>query len=193
MFSKELSHQLCDGIAVRFQGEVASVDQVVVQRLQIALVGLGSSGWEDLVVLPPRDQHRRLTRAEILLPLRIERRVTAIAEKQVELDFVVSRAVEQELVLGRSVRADEFRALRAGRVLPLGRLIGEQPAKGVTLLLAVWMLPIFLEWLPEVVGDPLVVGIAVLHHDGADSLRVRDSESVADRRPVVLYVEGVLL
>src|SRR5437899_5917814 len=40
MLAKELSHQLGDGVTVRLQGEVACVDQVVVQRLEVALVGL---------------------------------------------------------------------------------------------------------------------------------------------------------
>src|SRR5262249_34963189 len=37
MLAKELSHQLGDLVAVRFQGEVAGVKQVVLQRLQVAL------------------------------------------------------------------------------------------------------------------------------------------------------------
>ena len=112
MLPEEVSHQPGDLVAVGFQGEVAGVEQVKFQRLQVALVGLGPGGREDLVVLPPSDQHRRLVFAEVLLPLRIQRRVAAIAQEQVELDLVVSLAVEQELVLGRPVRADEFRVLR---------------------------------------------------------------------------------
>jgi len=121
--------------------------------------------------------------SEVLLPRRIEGWVTAVAEKQVELDLVVSLAVEQELVLGRSVWADELRILRPGRVLPFGRVVGEQPAKGVTLLLAVWVPPVLLDRLPEVVVEALLVGVAVLDDDGGDPLRVLDGKSVADGGP----------
>src|SRR5215831_3506352 len=106
MLAKELSHQLGDLVAVRFQGEVAGVKQVVLQRLQVALVWLGPGGREDLVVLPPRDQHRRLVRAEVLLPRRVARRIAAVAEEQVELDLVVPLAVEQKLVVSRSIRTN---------------------------------------------------------------------------------------
>ena len=108
VLAEELPHQLGDLVAVGFQGEVAGVEQVELQRLQVALVRLGPGGGEDLVVLAPDDQHRRLVLAEVLLPLRVERRVAAVAQEQVELDLVVALAVEQELVVGRAVGADEF-------------------------------------------------------------------------------------
>jgi hypothetical protein len=47
-----------------------------------------------MIVLAPGNQHRRLVLAEILLPLGLERWVAAVAEEQVELDLVVSLAVE---------------------------------------------------------------------------------------------------
>src|SRR5438874_1031170 len=52
---------------------------------------------------------------------------------------------------------------------------------------------ICLEGLPEVVVQPLVVGVAVLHHQARHPLRVPDRQPVADRSTVVLDVEGVLL
>ena len=55
------------------------------------------------------------------------------------------------------------------------------------------VLPVRLERLPEVVVQPLVVGVAVLHHQGGHTLRVPDRQPVADRSAVVLDVERVLL
>jgi hypothetical protein len=52
---QEFTHQLGDGIAFGLQSEVTGVEQVELKRLQIALVWLGPSGREDLVVLAPRD------------------------------------------------------------------------------------------------------------------------------------------
>ena len=111
MLAEEFPHQLGDLVAVRFQREVAGIEQVELQRLQVSLVRLSPCGRKDLVVLAPDDQHRRLVLAEILLPLRIQRRVAAVAEKHVELNLVVAWSVEQELVVGRTVRADEFGVL----------------------------------------------------------------------------------
>ena len=55
MLAKELSHQLGDLVAVRFQSEVAGIEQVILQRLQVSLVRFGPGSRKDLVVLPPRD------------------------------------------------------------------------------------------------------------------------------------------
>ena len=119
-----------------FQGEVTRIEQMEVQRFQVALVRLGPGGREDFVVLAPHDQHRRLVLAEVLLPARIQRWVAAIAEEQVELNFVVTFAIEQELIFGRTVGADEFGVLHSVGVLPLRCIVGEQIANGVAFFLA---------------------------------------------------------
>ncbi len=77
------------------------------------------------------------------------------------------------------------------RVLPLRRVVGQQAAEGVAFLLAVRLLPVRLDRLPEVVVEPLVVGVAVLHHDGRDPLRMPRRQAIADRGAVVLHVEGI--
>jgi hypothetical protein len=41
VLAEELTHQPCDLVAVRFWGEMAGVEQVEIQRLQVALVWLG--------------------------------------------------------------------------------------------------------------------------------------------------------
>ena len=172
VLNEELPHQPGYGVPVGLQGEVPGVEQVVFKRLQVSLVWLGSGGGEDLVVLAPNDQQRRLVLAEILLPFRVQRRVTAVAEEQVELDFIVPLAVKQELVVGRAVWADEFWRLHAVRVLPFGRVLREQPAERIPLRLVARFFPIRLDRLPEVVVQALIVGVAVLDHDRRDTRRV---------------------
>ena len=54
------------------------------------------------------------------------------------------------------------------------------------------LLPVSLERLPEVVVEALVVGVAVLHHEGLHALRVLDGQAVAHRRAVVHNIQGVL-
>ena len=68
-FAEEFSHQPRDLMAMSSQGEVPGVEQVEFQRLEVALVGLGSGGREDLIVLAPDDQDRGLVLAEVCLPL----------------------------------------------------------------------------------------------------------------------------
>src|SRR5687768_16564194 len=90
---EEFTHQLGDFLSTGFQSEVTGVEQMELERLQISLVGLSTSGREDFIVLAPRNQHGRLVLTEIFLPLGIERRVAAVAEDQVKLDLVVAFAV----------------------------------------------------------------------------------------------------
>src|SRR6202007_2649075 len=92
MPAKEVLDKPSDQIPVAFQREVAGVEQVELYRLEVSLVRLGPGRREDLVVPAPHNQHRRLVLPEVLLPLRVERRVTAVAQKQVELDLVVALA-----------------------------------------------------------------------------------------------------
>src|SRR5262245_9005544 len=77
-------------------------------------------------------------------------------------------------------------------VLPSGGLEVEKGPQRVPLLQAGRVLPVRLERLPEVVVQSLGVGVAVLHHDGRDAVRGAGREPVADRRAVILQVEGVL-
>src|SRR5262249_6287879 len=96
MLAEQISQVRSDFIAIRFQSEVASVEQVELQRLQVAFVRLCPLSRKDLVVPAPDDQHRGLVLAEIRLPLRIQRRIAAVTQEQVELYFVVPRPVEQK-------------------------------------------------------------------------------------------------
>ena len=75
MFAEEIPHQPGDLGAVGLQGEVPGIEEMEVDGLQVTPVGLSSGRREDLIVLAPDDQHRRLALAEIRLPLRVERRV----------------------------------------------------------------------------------------------------------------------
>src|SRR6478672_11234960 len=102
------------------------------QRLQVPLVRLSSGCRENLVVLSPDDQHRRLVLAEVRLPTRIERRVTSVTEKQIELNLVIPLTIEQELILGRAVGANKFRIFHSIGVLPLRGFVCDQVANGVS-------------------------------------------------------------
>src|SRR5262245_14252924 len=98
MPAEEVSHEPSDQVAVAFQREVPGVEQVELYHLEVSLVRLGPGRRKDLVVPAPHNQHRRLVLPEVLLPSRVERRVTAVAQEQVELDLVVALAIQQVLV-----------------------------------------------------------------------------------------------
>ena len=72
MRSQELSHETGDLIAVFFQGEVSGVEQMKLQILQIFLVCLGAGSGEDLIVLSPDDEPRRLVLTEVVLPFLVQ-------------------------------------------------------------------------------------------------------------------------
>src|SRR5262245_65154081 len=120
--AEEVSHEPSDQVPVAFQREVAGVEQVELYRLEVSLVRLGTGRRKDLVVGAPHNQHRRLVLPEVLLPLRVERRVTPVAQEQVELDLVVALVIQQILVRGPAVRRDELGMWDAVGVLPAGGL-----------------------------------------------------------------------
>ena len=131
---KGVSHEPSDQVPVAFQREVAGVEQVELHRLEVSLVRLGPGRREDLVVPAPHNEHRWLVLPEVLLPLRVERRVTPVAQKQVELDLVVAFAIQQILVRGPAVRRDEVpgisplvRSARRARAGPAGARLGGRP------------------------------------------------------------------
>src|SRR3954451_25294822 len=130
--------------------------------------------------------------AKILLPFRIERRIAAIAEEQIELDFVVTLAVKQELIVGRAIGADQFWILYTGRVLPFRCVISEQIAERVTLLEAIRGFPVGLDRFPKFVVETFVVSIAVLHDDRRNAIGMSGRQAIAHWCAVVLHIEGIL-
>src|SRR5262245_24144363 len=99
MLTEKIPDERRDLVAIRFQGEVTRVEEMELQCLQVSFIRFSAVGREDFVILAPGDQHRRLVLAEVVLPLRIKREVTAVAQKQVELDFIVPLSIEQKLVV----------------------------------------------------------------------------------------------
>jgi hypothetical protein len=98
VLAEEVPHQVRYRVAVLLKREVSGVEQVKLQIRQVFLVGLSAGSGEDRIVLSPDHKRRRLVLAEVGLPLRIQRRVAAVAVEQRELDIGVPRPVEQRLV-----------------------------------------------------------------------------------------------
>ena len=132
VLAEEVPHQVGYLVAVLLQRKVSGVEQVKIQILQISLIGLSAGRGEDLIVLPPDDEHRRLVLAEIGVPFRVERRVAAVAIEQRQLDLGVPRPVEERLVDVPVVGADRLLVPDAVGVLPDGGLPGEKAAQGLS-------------------------------------------------------------
>src|SRR5215831_15414877 len=98
--TEELTHPLGDETAKVFQREMPGIHQVQFCFRNVFLVGFGSFNRKKRVVLPPENQHSRLSVAEVLVPAVIERDIRLIVVKQIKLNFGVPRTIEEELVSG---------------------------------------------------------------------------------------------
>lgn len=87
-----------DEVPLFFQGKVPRIEQVKVSFWQITLICFCSLDCEERIVLSPQDQGARLAGTEVLVPSVVEREVGGIIMEQVELDRVISRAIEEDLV-----------------------------------------------------------------------------------------------
>ena len=83
--AEEVADQRGDLVRMRFQREVARVEQMHFGVGDVAAVGFGAGRQEGCVVLAPDGQQRRLVGAEIRLECRIQGDVAAVVEDQVEL------------------------------------------------------------------------------------------------------------
>ena len=133
MLTEEFPHQPGDRRSLFFQGKMSCIKQMELQLVQIPFVGIRSGSRENLVVLAPDDQCRRLILSQILLPLGIERGIAAIAVKQCELDFLVAGSVEQGLYVPPCIRADRFDVAHTRCVLPFGCIECEQGTQLISL------------------------------------------------------------
>ena len=80
----------CDGMALLFESEVTSVQQVKLYVLQVTSIRMGARGREDRVVLAPHNQRGRLMPSKVGLPLEVQRRVASVAMEQLQLDFLIA-------------------------------------------------------------------------------------------------------
>src|SRR5262245_15501886 len=82
---KEIADEWHHFVGFVLERKMPRVDQVKLDLGQVALVRVSAVGREDLVVLAPDDERRRLMLAEICLHLRIKLHIGAIVVEQVHL------------------------------------------------------------------------------------------------------------
>src|SRR5215469_4042247 len=166
--TEEFAHPLGDETAIVFQREMPGINQVQFCFQNVSLVGFGSFNRKERIVLPPEDQHSRLSVAEVLVPTVIEREIRLIVVKQIELNFSVPRTIEEELVHGIAIRADSVRICNTVCVLKDGHLFRQEIAHRL-LGLGVAIGPEWLHWI-ERAANTLRVSVAVLNDNALNSI-----------------------
>lgn len=99
MLAQEIPDEIGDDLAVFFQGKVPWIEQVQVDRLQVAFVRMRALRRRDRVVLSPDDQRWRLVLAKVGLPLRVKGRIGPVVIEQLQLDIFVAQPVQEVLVV----------------------------------------------------------------------------------------------
>src|SRR5260370_1374576 len=101
--------------------------------------------------------------AFLLLPFRIIRGIRSIGVKKRHLDFFLAWALQKSLIYSPSVGIDFLGLTCPIGVLPFDRVDLERFPQGGGILRRLTC-PISLNRFPEIIGEPLCVGIPILHN-----------------------------
>lgn len=102
---------------MELEREVPAVHQVHAGILDDTLERLRTRRHKDRVVLAPHGKHRRLVRPQICVECGVESYILVIVHKEVDLDGVVARSVEQGLVKCIRLRRDQLGVTFACEIL----------------------------------------------------------------------------
>jgi hypothetical protein len=91
---------------MRFQREVTRVEKVQLRVRNVPLVRLRPFNREKWIIGSPDDEHARLFGPEVLMPAIVKCDIRLIVMKKIELNGVVARAIEKELVECIGIRTD---------------------------------------------------------------------------------------
>src|SRR5215472_2836997 len=91
----EVADRRRDLSCMRFQREVARLEEADHRAWNVALERFGARRQKERIVLAPHGEKRRPPRAEVFLEFRIQRDIAGVVEEQVELDVVVAGPSEQ--------------------------------------------------------------------------------------------------
>src|SRR5579871_5277901 len=183
-------HSLRDVFHVCFECEVARVEQLHGRVWVVALVGFGSRGDEEGVVLAPDGEKWWFEVTKILVKRGIECNIGGVVEEDIQLNFIYARAREKCGVKCVGFGGDQQRIAYAIQVLIARGFVGDHGADGVAVL-GSWVGPVAAQVAPSVT-QAFLVGVSILRDDGGYALGMRDSQTEADGCAVVEDVDGVL-
>src|SRR5947207_7894208 len=86
--NEEVLDRFGDFFGMCFQREVAGVEETDSRIWNVAFEGLGTCWQEKRIILAPYRQERRLVLAKVLLEGRVQRDITLVVAKQVQLDLI---------------------------------------------------------------------------------------------------------
>src|SRR6185437_10422414 len=118
--SKELHNLLRNEVARILKRKMAGIEQVKLRFWDVLQIGLRPFDGKEGIVLSPNDQRLWLFVPKEFMPAVVECEIRLIVVKQVELDSVVARTVEKELIHGIRIGTDPRNILRPVRVLKNG-------------------------------------------------------------------------
>src|ERR1700749_655130 len=101
---EEVADRCRDLLGVRFECEMAGVEEANDRIRNVAFESLRASRQEERIVLSPHREERRLVGAEVILKDWIERDVALVVAEQVELHVLRARPREIEIVERLAVR-----------------------------------------------------------------------------------------
>src|SRR4029450_10786451 len=130
---------------MRFQCEMAGVEEADDSVGNVALEGFGTGRQEERIVLAPDGKERWPLRPEVVVKSGIERYVTCIVEEQVELNLVVAGPRQQSIVERVGLRCDQCLIRHTVDVLPFRGLGPQEFADGIAISGA-RLLPILPDW-----------------------------------------------
>jgi hypothetical protein len=176
---QKLLDQIRDLITVFFEGKMAGVENMEIEVLQVAFVGMGAFLRKNGIVLSPSDQCRGLMFPKVALPFWVKWGITSIVVEEGQLDLIIPFSIEQVLIVCPGIGTDDRFIPYPSRVLPFSSLDLEESAQSITILWAA-ILPVGLNRIPEFT-ETFFIGIAVL--DGDAGWESGESVSLLSRTP----------
>ena len=88
--SKKIANCACNFLRVGFQGEVTGFEEMHSGARVVAFERFGARRQEEPIVVPPDCQRWRLLAAKLFLEFGIERDITGIIQKQVQLNLIIA-------------------------------------------------------------------------------------------------------
>src|SRR5215470_3827342 len=119
---EKISDRRRDLLSMRFQCEVASIEEADDRIRNVAPERLGTQWQEKGIVLAPDRQEGRPVRPEVVLEGRVKSDIALVVAEQVQLDLIGAGAGQIEVVERIAVRGNGSRVGNAVGVLPSRRL-----------------------------------------------------------------------
>src|SRR5258708_634384 len=161
---KEVPHGGSNFDDVCFQREMPGIEKLNLRARYVFPIRFGPCRNEKRIVLAPDRKQRGLRLAEIFLEFRIELYVRRIVQEQIELNFFVTRALEEDCIQCVRLRRNTFRIGYPMNVLPARSSRGQNTLAEYVPILRRLFSPILSNWVPGVT-EPFLVCIPVLRND----------------------------